>query len=723
MQLIGRKSTAAPVDHKLKFMVIDPVMSGGSVGPGGNAEWVPIKPTADGALIMAIIRWMFENNRINKAFLAAPNLPAAEQAGYFSYTNSTHLVILDPNHPNYRKMLRPNDLGWPGGEEDYVVIDKSSGQLARSSEAEAGELLFTGEVQDKNGRSIKIATSLSLLRESSYKYSIDDYAQACGVCREKIEEIANEFTSHGTKVGIDGMGNLAAANGYSTGVALYLLSALMGSWNLRGGMVNEPPSFSAFTRGPRYDLRTISGAPSRVGIRISRDYPYERTSEYHEKVSKGENPYPSKLPWYPLNQGMDNQAVYSMVNDYPYKTKILFNWMANLFFATPGAAKDEVINQFKNPERIPLIISVDPFMGELTAVADYVIPDTTQYESWGLVSIYGFTGITATTLRWPVVKPPMQEIGPQRYPCFETYVIDVAKRLGLPGFGPNTIRDMDGGSYPLERPEDYFLKALVNVAYDKTPVQDICPGELGLQGLDRVWFNWQQAVKPEEWKKALYVIARGGRFDAYNSDWDGDKQRNAFTEMITIYNEKIATTRNSMNGEFYEGTAYWQPEVFSDGSPVDEVFQPEEWPFKLVNAKAKLRSVSMLANAPVLTDLKRSNQIEVNILDAEALGLKSGTKVRLVSATGGEIKGELLAREGIARGTVSISFGFGHWAYGAAGYQVASQKTKGEAARGAGIMAGKISPMDISFNGVFGLSDLASGAPARNGGRYKILKA
>ncbi|QGP94020.1 Tetrathionate reductase subunit A [Neomoorella glycerini] len=698
------------------------MMSGGAVGPGEKAEWVPIKPTTDGALIMAMICWMFANNSLDYKYLAIPNMAAAQKEGYYSYTNSTYLVIIDPGHPNYRKLLRPEDLGWTNDGDEYIVIDRVTGQPAKNTGVEAGELFFSGVIQNNDGQSIKVTTALNILKENAYRYSMEDYARICGVPKEKIEELAREYTSHGYKVGVDGMGNLAAANGFYTGMALYLLSALMGSWNLRGGMIKDPQGYAAFGRGPRYDLNTISDAPRRSGVRLSRDFPYEYTTEYQEKVKKGENPYPSKLPWYPLNSSMDNQAVYSIINEYPYKAKILVSWMANLFFATPGAAREEIINEFKNPERIPLIIAIDPFMGEVAAVADYVLPDTTQYESWGLLSIYGYTGIKATSIRWPVVRPPMQEIGPGRYPCFETYIIDVAKKIGLPGFGDDAIKDVTGNSYPLNNPEDYFLKAVVNVAYDENPVPEISPEEYKLQEFGKVFFNVAGAIKNEEWPRAAYVMARGGRFAPYDSDWKGERQKDAYTGVITIYNETVATSRNSMTGEFFAGTACWQPEVFADGKPVDEAFNPDEWPFKLVNCKAKLRSISLIANAPVVTDLSSTNYIEINSLDAGVLGLKTGTKVKLVAATGGEVTGELLVRPGIARGTVNVYFGYGHWAYGARGYQVGEKKVAGDASRGGGIMAGKVSPLDKSLQKVFGLSDLATGVPARNGGRYKIVR-
>lgn len=721
MQLIGRKTVEAVVNRDLKFAVIDPVMSSGALGPGNKTEWVPIKPTTDGALIMALIRWMFENQKINETYLEATTLESAQMLGYNSYTNSSYLVITDPDHSNYRKMLRPVDLGWDSLEEGFMVIDKASGKPMLSSKAVAGNLNFEGVIESQDGQKIKVTTSLNMLKNNAFKYSLDEYSQACGVPKEKISELAREFTSHGYRVGVDGMGNLVAANGYYTGIGLYLLSALVGSWNMKGGMQQTPESHATFARGPRYNLSTVEGAPRRLGVPLCRSLmPYEYTSEYKEKLQKGENPYPARLPWYPLASNIDNQAVYSMMNGYPYKPKILMNWMANLFFSTPGAAKEEIVELFKNPDTVPLIISVDSDMREVSHIADYVIPDTTPYESWGLVEVYGYTGITTTTVRWPVVKPAIEEINSNRFPSFENYVIDVAKRLELPGFGEGAIKDYLDNEYPLNNPEDYFLKAVVNTAYDEEPVPDINEKELKLQELDNLSFNVESVIKSEEWKKAAYVLSRGGRFEPYNSDWDGERQKHSYLDLITIYNEKLATTRNSMNGSFFEGTAYWLPEEFANGSSVDSAFTDKEWPFKIINCKTKLRSVAILSNAPVLTDLSPKNYIEVNVIDAASLNLKTGDNVKLISATGGAVVGELLARQGIAQGTVVVGFGYGAWASGAQGYRIGKEKIVGDKNRAGGIMAGKVSTLDVNFDGIFGLSDLSVGVPARNGGRYKI---
>ena len=41
----------------------------------------------------------------------------------------------------------------------------------------------------------------------------------------------------------------------------------------------------------------------------------------------------------------------------------------------------------KDPARLPLFIAIDAFINETTALADYIIPDTHNFESWGFSAL------------------------------------------------------------------------------------------------------------------------------------------------------------------------------------------------------------------------------------------------------------------------------------------------------------------------------------------------
>ena len=60
---------------------------------------IPVLPGTDSALAMAMIRWILDNRRYQAGYLAIPSEAAMQRAGEKSWTNATHLVIAESEHP------------------------------------------------------------------------------------------------------------------------------------------------------------------------------------------------------------------------------------------------------------------------------------------------------------------------------------------------------------------------------------------------------------------------------------------------------------------------------------------------------------------------------------------------------------------------------------------------------------------------------------------------
>lgn len=725
MQVLGRQVKFRIKKGDLKFVIVDPSMNGGVITPlYDKGEWIPIKPATDNAFGMGLIRWIIENEKYNEEFLSFPNFQAGVDNGYNSYSSSTHLVIEDKDHPNYRKMLRTEDLGLEVGEDEedvFIVIDKTSKEPVKFNEVNNADLYFEGKVKGANGEEIEVVTSFLKIKEAAYEHELEEYSQVCGIPVDKITEIADDFTSHGTKVGITGLGGTAAANGSDMAMIHYTLMAFTGSLNKKGGVLPSGASYSDIGPGPRYNVGDIPNAPERDGMRISRTgISYEDTSEYKNKVDRGENPYPSKMPWHPTGGASDNQTMFSLANGYPYKAKILFNWMANPLLGCPGAAREEVRQALKDTANVPLVISCDCYMGEMTALADYVVPDTTSYESWGIAGIVGCYSGKGNTVRWPVVEPATQKLEDGRHLSFETYVIDIAKKMGLPGFGDEGMLDIDDKLIALNSREDYFLRGIANLAYDEDAVADISKEEIEMQDLETAINDWKDILTDEEWPKVLNVLAKGGRFEEFGEGFDGENHLYPNESALTIYSEGYASKKNSFTGEYNKGVPGLNPERFSDGTPISEVFPVEEWPFKASSHKPKFRSISMLSNSSSLRDLSKHNHIEMNSEDAEGLGIKTMDKIRVMPATGGDFEGYALVRPGIAKGSISIAFGYGHWEYGSKDYNIDGKEEKAMYKNNDGVHLMHI--LDPKVDGIYGICEPTTGAPGRNGGAYKIEK-
>ncbi|MBW6485227.1 MAG: molybdopterin-dependent oxidoreductase [Syntrophobacterales bacterium] len=60
---------------KLKVAVVDPRMSKSA---SRALKWLPVKPTTDAALALAMIQWIIANKRYDATYLAAANKAAAK---------------------------------------------------------------------------------------------------------------------------------------------------------------------------------------------------------------------------------------------------------------------------------------------------------------------------------------------------------------------------------------------------------------------------------------------------------------------------------------------------------------------------------------------------------------------------------------------------------------------------------------------------------------------
>ncbi|CCQ97704.1 Tetrathionate reductase subunit A [[Clostridium] ultunense Esp] len=714
-QPISRKTGTAAADGNLQFVVIDPVLPNLA---GTKGKWIPIRPGTDGALVMGMMRWIFEKKRYNEAYLSAANPKAAAAKGYPSWTNATYFIVDDPKHPLYRKFLRASDVGL-GGEEEYVLLDKTSHTLTTSKNGSVGEILYKGEIEGANGAKILVKTALMALKENAEKRTLKEYSDISGVPVEKMIWLADQFTRHGTRVGTDHHGGVMHPNGFYTSYAVILLNALVGNVNKRGGMSKSAGGYLTFDPGPRYDLLNIPGSPKGKGMRISRDkFAYEKTREYKEKVDRGENPYPAEAPYYPFAQEMMQEILPNALRGDPYRVKILLNHQMNPLYTVPGLYQKDVIEALKDPKRLPLIISIDVVMGETTSFADYILPDTVFYESWGMPSVWNGMVNKVSATRWPVVAPRTPKLADGRYVNMETYLIDVAKRLGLPGYGEGAIPGSDGMRYPLHRQEDFYLRAAANIAYDGEPVPDVDPAEVKLTGIDEMLKGAEGVLSQEEWRKVLYVLVRGGRFEPREAAYVGDDLKYKFPRMLHIYNEAVAMTKNAITGEFFEGTATYVEPAFIDGKRITDHYSPTEWPFTLISYKSRYRSVSTLANIRRLQDLKEANHIEIAGEDARRLGIKDDDPVKLITPSG-EATGRAKVREGLMPGTVAIAFGYGHWEYGAKDREIGGKILPGNKKIAAGIALNPLVFRDPQGRIV---NDPVSGAVSRNDTRAKLVK-
>ncbi len=709
----------------MDYVVIDPVLGhSDSLAARDHGKWVPIRPATDGALAMAMMRWMIEHRRWNEAYLSLPSVRAAQAAGEPSFTNATHLVVNEPGHAREGLFLRASDCGLPYEGERYGAKDSAivllDGALA-AAEAQAGAAtLLVEQVMEVGGTPLRLASAATLLRQQAFAHGIEDYAAICGIPAETIVGLAREFTSHGRKAAVNTHGGTMAGNGFANAFALVTLNTLIGNLHWQGGTFQGGGAFPAEGQGPRYNLASFDGAVQPRGLSLSRNnQPYERSSEFKQKQAAGQA-YPATRPWFGASPQLGTELMASALDGYPYQVKALFVWNANPVYGIPGlrAAADAAL---RDPRRIPLVVAIDPFINETGAYADYIVPDSLMYESWGWASAWAGVPQRMSTARWPVVAQRGARTEDGRPVCLESFLIACAKAMGLPGFGANAIKDAGGGLHALETAEDWYLRAGANVAFaGQQPVPDASSEDMVLTGVDRLQPMLDAVLKPEERARVAQVLTRGGRTlpaaDVYRDGRFAGKP----VQMLHLYNEDVAKTRNALTGRRQAGTPGWTPPAFADGTPMRQHHPEAEWPLLLVSQKSVLLN-SYAIGVDRLRGIKPENPVVLHPDDAAPLGLRSGDRIR-ITTPGGSAEGRVILRRGIMRGVAAVEHGFGHRELGARPHVIGGVAQAPRPALAAGMNLNDLGLRDPSRPGVSIWLDPVMGSAVRQGIPARIAR-
>ena len=714
---MARQVAGGRADKRLSYVVVDPVLGqSDNVAAGHSDSWVPIRPATDGALAMAMISWIIENNRHNADYLSRPNAKAAAANGEASFSNASHLVIVEPGHPREGFFLRASDIGltvegphW-GEADPHVVQDAADGTLKPANTVVQAALMVDLPAL-LDGAAVRVRSSLDLLRASAASQTLDQYAAICGVPPETIVGLARELTAHGKRASVAVHGGTMAGNGFAAAFALMTLNTLIGNLNVQGGLMGNGPPFPAEGAGPRYNMAKVDGGLTPSGTPLSRNMPYEKSSEFARKKAAGAA-YPAERPWFASAPQLATEWLTSALDAEPYGLKALMLWNCNPIYGTAGlrAAVGEAL---KDTKRLPLIVAIDPFVNETSAYADYIMPDTVLYESWGWAAPWAGVPTRTTTARWPAVTPRTQA-GPDGEPMgMESFLIACAVAMDLSGFGPAGLRDAAGASVPLTRAADWYLRGGSNVAFAGTAVPDIADDEMALCGLDRLQPVLQAVLKPDEWRKVAYVLARGGRFADQGTALKDGRATLPMANTMNLYYEPVGTSRNALTGRRNSGTPGWTPPAFADGTPMRSVHSEQEWPFLLVSQKSVL--LNSYANGVArLRAIAPDNPVSIHADDAARLGLATGDAV-VIETPGGRVVGTALVRHGIMRGVVAIPHGYGHRDLGARGRTEDDHEMAVLRGSGAGVNLNDLGLRDPTRKGLSVWLDPVSGTAVRQG--------
>ncbi|OGT25318.1 MAG: hypothetical protein A2Z17_04510 [Gammaproteobacteria bacterium RBG_16_66_13] len=711
------------VSGKLTLVVVDPRMSKTAARAH---KWVPIIPSTDGALIWGMIRWVLENERYDLRFMTNANKAAAKADGEPSWANGVYLVKIEDDGPGL--FLRAEEIGLDDTNK-LVVIQEGQPVAVDPNDEEnpvEGELFYDGWVEG-NGNRFRVKTGWQLVQEYALSRTLEQWSSNCGVDVDTIVWLATEFTSHGKRAVADGHRATSTNSwGALNTLALDYLNSLVGNMDWKGGLSKGGGSwdFKGSKEGQPFDVngKLHPGKLTHFGIPLTKqhsmrgmgyhDYAYENTTLFEG--------YPAPRPWYgPANWGVYQEALPAAAAGYPYKIKALYL----ACWGTPVAATygaQPQIDVIADVEKLPLFFANDIVIGETSMYADYLFPDVSYLEELQ-VSKWPSSNLPhkANPIRQPVVAPVVdtcQVFGQEMPIGMEAVHMAIAERLGLPGHG----KDGFGPSDDLVHADQYYLRQAANVAFgDKADGHDSVPDasdeEMGIFKKARRhlppsvydYERWQTAVGPQLWRKVVYILNRGGRFEDFDKAYDGDLLAHRLENVTTVYNEMTAQIKHPGTGKRLPGIGEWRPIQDFLGRDVFEMDKAAGYEFVLVTGK--LVGGSNYRGVPAyywILETLPENYVVMHKDDAARLGLEDGDLVKLVSASNPEgmwdlkngrrypVGGKLKNTVGIRQGVVFVSYHYGHWAYGSNDVMMDGQLVKGDPRRGTGINMNAVCRLD-----------------------------
>ncbi len=424
--------------HGGRVVGVNPVRSGYNAVAD---DWFGVTPGTDGLLILSLVHCLLKAGRIDLEYLR-------------DFTDAPVLIDADPASPTHGLALLDDD-----GHK--LVWDRTE-KRPRCYDAEGVNPDLAG-VWEQDG--IRHRTVFQHLAE---KYLTDEYtpeavADRCGIPAPRIRALAAEIarvafdeaieldrewtdfrgrrhkTMTGRPVSFHAMRGISAhANGFQTCRALHMLQILIGSVETPGGFRFKPPYPKSATAHPKPHCKVTPGAPldgPHLGFvhgpadLALRD---DGTPARIDKAFTWENPMSA--------HGMMHMVISNAHAGDPYRIDTLFMYMANMAWNssmnTSGTMKMLSDTNDDGSYVIPHIIYSDAYSSEMVAYADLILPDTTYLERHDCISLLDRpiceAEAAADAIRWPVVEPDRDVKG------FQSALIDLGARLGLPGFVTET---------------------------------------------------------------------------------------------------------------------------------------------------------------------------------------------------------------------------------------------------------------------------------------------
>ena len=607
----GRNRTGGSLERFMRTLGSATVLTHTSVCEsskkiGMEPTWGPDIETPDFANAKYILN--FGSNVLEAAYF---HNPLSQRLAEAFAENKTKLVTFDVRLSNTA-----------GRSDEWIpVLPATDGAVALAM----GHVILRDNLQDSDFINTWTNVTVDELKEHYKQYTPEWASKISGVPAETIERIAREFA----------MTKPATLFTYR-GPAKHLY----GSYNEKACMMLPIMTGNVETRG---------------GYCLPRGMGWPQPQPEPPKPAKAS--YLSSPPDYPLAGHKVSQLIPFWVAEGKQKINVHFTYQDNPVYTNPGA--DVVWGKLYRDEKlIPFFVSMSPFMGEETALADIILPDCPYLERWEPESmpnsLWPWLGI-----RQPVIKP----LGDAR----ENRIILRDLILKLDPDGKRGMKQF----WNFKDGEDYMRQHFDNV-----------PGLKEAGGVD---FLKKHGVWPIYGKldpRSGKIVDKTGReiqaeYGLHMKELSASDMAGASVDAkgnITKNGKVIGLQRKGKNYVGFPSKNRLinvRVDEWADyGFNPMPTFKHIPWlkdmkddEMVLTTYKLNVHKQSRTAAVKWLAEIAHSNPVWMNTETGKRMGVKTGDLVRIESRVGYMVT-KAYVFEGIHPKVVAIPTAFGHWGYG-----------------------------------------------------------
>jgi anaerobic selenocysteine-containing dehydrogenase len=573
---------------------------------GMEPTWGPDIETPDFANAKYILN--FGSNILEAAYF---HNPLSQRIAEGIVDNKCKLVTFDVRLSNSA-----------GRSDEWIpVLPATDGAVALAM----GHVILRDDLQDSEFIDTWCNVTVAELKAHYKQYTPEWAAKISGVPAETIERIAREFATTKPATLFTYRGPAKHLYGSYNEKACMMLPIMTGNVEKRGG----------------YCLPRGMGWPQ----------------PQPEPPAPKQGSWLSGPPDYPLAGHKVSQNLPFWIAEGKQKINVHFTYQDNPVYTNPGA--DTVWGKLYRDEKlIPFFVSMSPFMGEETALADIVLPDCPYLERWEPESmpnsLWPWLGI-----RQPVIKP----LGESR----ENRILlrDIILKLD-----PDGKRGMKQ-YWNFKDGEDYMRQHFDNIPGLKEA------GGLNFLKKHGVWPIYGK-LDPRSGK----ITDKTGReiqaeYGLHMKEVPASDMAGAVVDKagnITKGGKTIGVRRNGKNMVGFpsknklinirvdEWAEYgFNPMPTFKQIPWHKEMKDDE--LILTTYKINVHKQSRTAAVKWLAEIMHSNPVWMNTETGKKIGVKTGDLVRIESRVGYMVT-KAYVFEGIHPKVVAIPTAFGHWGYG-----------------------------------------------------------